>query len=154
MGALATQASVIGSYASLALLLAVLLVASLPPTTYRRPLITPAAAVHRPVGMEALAVQAEPVALKTSGLPLSPTAVAWRVFVPSADPRVQLTAAEPIGSPALPAPVSVVTELTPPIDPPPLVTVNVTATLGTPLPFASITCTVGLFASVEPGFAV
>ena len=83
------------------------------------------------------------VALNTTGLPFSPTAVAWSVFDPAAEPRVQFTAAEPASAAEPPVLVSVVTDPTPSIDPPPLLTVNVTATLGTPLPFASITRTVG-----------
>jgi len=97
------------------------------------------------VAIDALVVQQlhDVVALNTSGLPWRPGAVAWSVFNPGAEPRVQLTAADPTSALELPVLVSVVTEPTPPIDPPPLVTVNVTATLGTPLPFASITRTVG-----------
>src|SRR5437879_1799454 len=110
----------------------------------------------RAVGIEALVVQQlpEPVALKASGLPLSPTAVPWRVFVPGAEPRVQLTAADPGSRLAVPVLVRVVTEPTPSIDPPPPVMVNVTATVGTPLPFASSTCTVGLFGSGAPTHAL
>src|SRR5437660_4722864 len=94
------------------------------------------------------------VALNANGLPLNPSAVACSPLGPAAGPRVQFTAAAPTAKPELPLVVSVVTEPTPSIDPPPLVTVNVTATPGTPLPLASITRTTGFVGSVEPGLAV
>src|SRR5438445_10819093 len=53
------------------------------------------------------------VALKTSGLPFSPTAVAWSVFDPAAEPRVQFTAAEPSRAAAQPVLVSDEQEPTP-----------------------------------------
>src|SRR2546426_4263207 len=85
------------------------------------------------------------VAVIVIGLSCRPGAVAWSVFAPKAEPSVQFTFAVPVGS------VSVVTEPTPSLDPPPLLTVNVTATLGAPVPFRPTTRTVGSTGSVEPG---
>src|SRR5713101_9944236 len=101
----------------------------------------------RAVGIDAFVVQQlpEPAALKTSGLPLNPSAVSWRALGPETSPSLQFTAADPASWLIVPALVRVVTEPTPSIDPPPPVMVNVTATLETPLPFGPITRTVGLF---------
>src|SRR5439155_460663 len=83
-----------------------------------------------------LAAPAVPVAVKVTGLPASPLAVAVSEFGPAVGPRIQeVTAAIPF------APV--VTDVVGVTVPPPDATANVTLTPPTGLPFASRTITEG-----------
>src|SRR5713101_4063006 len=87
------------------------------------------------------------VAAKFTGLPVSPGAVAVRVFVPHVVPSVQeVTAAMP--------PALVSTALVGVTVPPPTVTAKVTATPATGLPLASFTITDGGMSTAVPTVAV
>src|SRR5579862_549279 len=71
--------------------------------------------------------------------------VAVRVFAPAVVPRVHPpTVATPFESVVCVAPVT---------DPPPLVTANVTCTPETPLPYESVTVTVGFTLNRDPAGA-
>ena len=87
-----------------------------------------------------------PVAVKVSGGPARPTAVALRVLLPATAPRVQLPA------PAVPS--SPVTTVPVPTEPPPDVTVKSTVTPETGLPLPSETITLGAKATAVPATAV
>src|SRR5882724_8813533 len=92
------------------------------------------------------ALPAVPVAVNVTGLPVSPGAVALRVFAPAVVPSVQdVTAASPAAV--------VVTGAVGFTVPPPVATANVTATPATGLPFASRTITAGLTATAVPAVA-
>src|SRR5262245_34673186 len=74
-----------------------------------------------------LAVPAEPVALKVTGRPANPPAVAVSVLIPALFPSVHAVAA------AMPL-ASLITGVAGLTEPPPAVTANVTATPATGLP--------------------
>ena len=75
-----------------------------------------------------VALPAVPVAVKFTGLPVSPPDVAWRLLAPGVVPRVQLVTC------AIPAAlVATIAGDAAPVLPPPLVTVNVTDTPATGL---------------------
>src|SRR5882762_3245203 len=94
-----------------------------------------------------LAVPAAPVAVKVTGLPVSPVAVAVSEFEPAVGPRVQdVTVAIPF--------VPVVTGVVGTSVPPPDATANVTATPATGLPLASCTITDGSIGTAVPAVAV
>jgi len=92
------------------------------------------------------AAPAAPVAVKVTGLPVSPVAVAVRVFVPAVIPSVQL--------PSVAIPLAVVVWFGPVTLPPPDASANVTATPATGLPLASRTITAGGTATAVPVVAV
>jgi hypothetical protein len=84
------------------------------------------------------AAAAFPVAVNVTGLPLNPPTAAVRVFVPAELPNVHDV------SVAMPDPfVFTVLPLAGDVEPPPPVTVNVTAVPDTALPFTSRTSTDG-----------
>src|SRR5205809_1184419 len=88
------------------------------------------------VSASLFAAPAVPVAVKVTGLPVSPAAVAVRVLVPAVELRVQEVAA------AIPS-VPVVTGVVGVTVPLPGAVANVTATPETGLPLASLTITEG-----------
>src|SRR5712691_9483931 len=93
------------------------------------------------------ALPAVPVAVKVTGLPVSPDAVAVRVFTPALVPSVQdVTAASP--------PAVVVTGAVGFTVPPPVATANVTATPETGFPLASVTITDGATGTAVPAVIV
>ena len=88
---------------------------------------------------------AVPVALKDTGDPVSPLAVAVRLLAPVAEPSVHdSTVAMPDAS---------VVEFAPLTEPPPLATANTTATPATPFPLESVTFTEGGIATALPAIA-
>jgi len=96
---------------------------------------------------DALGAPAVPVAVNVMGLPVSPLAVAVRVLVPGADPRVQdETAATPLAI--------VATGVVGFTVPPPDATANVTATPATALPNGTVTSTAGAVGTAVPTVAV
>jgi hypothetical protein len=86
------------------------------------------------------AAPATPVAVKVTGEPLNPVAVAVSVFAPTVVPKVQA------GLVAIP-PLSVITAPEDANEPPPLPTAKVTGTPLTALPCASVTTTEGAVAT-------
>src|SRR5712692_5122434 len=99
------------------------------------------------VSASCVATPATPVAVKDTGLPVRPPAVAVNVFVPAVGPSVQdVTAAMPLAL--------VVTAVVGLTVPPPPVTAKVTATPATGLPLASFTITDGGTATAVPTVAV
>src|SRR5438876_11605169 len=94
-----------------------------------------------------VAAPAVPVAVKVTGLPVSPLAVAVSEFGPAVGPSVHdVTAAIPFAF--------VVTGVVGLTVPPPDATANVTLTPPTGLPFASRTITEGSIATAVPAVAV
>ena len=87
-----------------------------------------------------------PVAVKVSGLPVSPVEVAVRVLVPAVGPSVQL--------PTVARPLAFVVRAFPVMLPPPDATAKVTLTLATGFPLASVTSTEGSTGNVVPATAV
>ena len=87
-----------------------------------------------------VAAPAVPVAVKVTGEPANPVAVAVSVFTPTVVPKVQA------GLVAIPA-LSVITAAEDANEPPPLLTAKVTATPLTALPCASVTTTEGAVAT-------
>ena len=86
-----------------------------------------------------------PLAVNVSGLPVSPVALAVKVFVPATVPSVQFPTA------AIPLPL--VVALPPTTEPPPVPTAKVTLIAATPLPFTSVTLTDGATLSAAPATA-
>jgi hypothetical protein len=93
------------------------------------------------------AAPATPVAVKVTGEPLNPVAVAVSVFAPTVVPKVQA------GLVAIP-PLSVITAPEDANEPPPLPTAKVTGTPLTALPCASVTTTEGAVATAVPTVAL
>jgi hypothetical protein len=94
------------------------------------------------------AAPAVPVAVKVTGLPLSPATDAATVFAPAVVPSVQpVRVARPAAS------VTTVAGLAGVIEPPPLVTVNVTLTPLTGALPASVTFTLGAAVTAVPAVA-
>jgi hypothetical protein len=89
---------------------------------------------------------ASPVAVKVSGDPVSPDAVAVMVFVPAVLPRVH----EP--TVAIPEEFELAVSEVP--DPPPLATAKVTDRPDTGFPPESVTSTDGAIDTAEPAVAV
>lgn len=90
-----------------------------------------------------------PVAVKVTGLPVRPVAVAVSVLEPAVEPSVHDVRA------AIPSElVATVLPLAGDVVPPPAVTANVTLTLATALPLASFTITLGGVGKVELADAV
>src|SRR5713101_2698180 len=87
-----------------------------------------------------------PVAVNTTGLPISASAVAVKVFAPAVVPRVQEVAA------AIPL-AFVSTAVVGLTVPPPVATAKVTATPATGLPLASFTITAGGMSTAVPTVA-
>ena len=92
------------------------------------------------------ALPAVPVALKLTGLPVSPDAAAVSLFPPAVVLRVQL--------PTVAMPPASVVWLAPVMLPLPGVTAKVTATPGTGLPLASFTITEGAICTAVPAVTV
>src|SRR2546430_14502844 len=92
------------------------------------------------------ALPAVPVAMKVTGLPVSPAAAAVSVFAPTVVLRVQL--------PTVAMPPASVVWLAPVMLPFPGVTAKVTATPGTGLPLASFTITEGAICTAVPAVAL
>jgi hypothetical protein len=92
-------------------------------------------------------VAAIAVAVKVSGLPLRPVAVAVRLLIPTPEPRVQLFT---VATPFEPVEMGVVGSTLPP----PELTANVTLTPDTGFPLASETITAGSIGTAVPAAAV